>query len=233
MALDRVLPHTTCWAGRLGVGFVLSPQPVYPRPGEPGARSAGGLGESCPCGPTAVGGRPHGHWLVSRGRGRGRRLPATKEEALLSPAATGNTVWSHGSHRWSGCWHIASCFLPEPLCLPLSLLCGHRLHPALTTATRGAGGGRFLSEHRPPPCAACFTPTAVHSPRGRAPEPAPASVHSCPLSVHHSPEVFSMHALGDSYTVSVGNTDSCHHEARTYWDDCDLKNLTHTMLVMM
>lgn len=112
--------HATCWAGRLGVGFVLSPQPVYPHPGEPG--SEGGLGESCPCGPAAVGGRPHGHWLVPCGRGRGQRLPATEEEALLSPAAMGNRVWSRGSHRRSGFWHVASRFLPGPLRSPLSPL---------------------------------------------------------------------------------------------------------------
>lgn len=44
-----------------------------------------GLGAPCPCGSTAVGGRP-------RERGRGRRLPAAEEEAVLSPAVTGNSL---------------------------------------------------------------------------------------------------------------------------------------------
>ena len=129
LALESVMLHG--WASRLGVGFVLSPQPVYPRPGEPG--SEGGLGESSSCGPVAPQALACVLWSRARAeaachRGgppvpscdgeHGLALRVSQTERMLAhrlsfpprtaPPASLSPLWSSSSpcpdHRHAWCW---------------------------------------------------------------------------------------------------------------------------------
>ena len=135
LASDRVMLH----AGLAGSGWALSCPPNLCTLIQESQGLKVGSGSPAPVGPRLWGAGPTGTGLcpVVEGEGRGCLPPRRRPSCLQLRWGTQSGPAGLTDGADAGTLPLVSS---QDCSARLSLLCGHRLHPALTTATRGAGG---------------------------------------------------------------------------------------------